>query len=152
MTRKVQKYEFPTSAGMGRKIVDEGATNVVSTLLLLSISIVLFVPLYYMTFTVLAPSPQPPSFNAVATIEGDDLVILHIGGESIDTDARIMVKGDGVSVEGKIGDYLDSASAENGLWDTGEELKLTIGSSGRVVVTIIDTHSNKVVLRLDMEI
>ena len=152
MTRKVQKYEFPTSTGMGRKIVDEAVTNVVSTLLLLSISVALFVPLYYMTFTVLAPSPQPPSFNAVATISGDDLVILHIGGESIDTDARIMVKGDGVSVEGKIGDYLDSASAENGLWDTGEELKLTIGSSGRVVVTIIDTHSNKVVLRLDMEI
>jgi len=120
-------------------------------LLLLSISVALFVPLYYMTFTVLAPSPQPPSFNAVATISGDDLLILHIGGESIDTDARIMAEGNGFSVEGKIGDYLDSASAENGLWDTGEELRLTIGSSGRVVVTIIDIHSNKVVLRLDVE-
>jgi len=55
---------------------------------------------------------------------------------------------------GIIENYLDSAAVENGLWDVGEKLIFNVGpvSDERIDVMIIDTRSNKLVLKIDIEV
>lgn len=132
---------------------DKAVSSIISTLLLLSMSIVLFASLSYIVFTEFSPSPQTPCFDAIATLEGENLIITHRGGESIDTDAEIIVRIGNVSVSGAIEDYLDSAAAENGLWDVGEKITLNVGhaSNEKIDVMIVDMRSNKLVLKVDME-
>ena len=132
---------------------DKAVSSVISTLLLLSMSMFLFASLYYIAFAEISPTPQAPSFDAIATLEGEKITIIHKGGEPISTDAQIIVKVGDISTSGVIENYLDSAAGENGLWDVGEKVTFNIGalSNERIDVMIIDTHSNQLVLKIDIE-
>ena len=157
------------SGGMGKEIAvkhgvytfirkltrkDKAVSSVISTLLLLSMSMSFFALLYYIAFAEISPTPRAPSFDAIATLEGENLIIIHKGGEPINTDAEIIVRVGNVPMTGIIENYLDSAAVENGLWDVGEKLIFNVGpvSNERIDVMIIDTRSNKLVLKLDIEV
>jgi len=133
---------------------DRAVSSVISTLLLLSMSMSFFALLYYIAFAEVSPTPRAPSFDAMATLKGEDLIIIHRGGEPIDTDAEIIVRVGNVPMSGVVENYLDSAAAENGLWDVGEKITFNVGpvSNEKIDVMIVDTRSNKLVLKLDIEV
>ena len=129
-------------------------SSVVSTLLLLSMSMLLFASLYYLAFSTLSPSPQPPNFDAVATIDGEKIIILHKGGESVDVNAEIIVRVDNTPMSGVVEDYLDDTARENGLWDVDEKIVFDMGiePDKEVNIMIVDPKSNKLLLKMSFNV
>jgi len=131
-------------------------SEVLGTILLLLISVTIFSVVYVSFFSVEIDN-QVPSVDMVGTIQDNNLILEHRGGDSISLGTEIMMFTDpstGFSemVKANENDYLDSDSKLDGYWNIGERFKLdlsTIASYQRynpLDVMVIDVVSNSVIM------
>lgn len=127
---------------------DEAISEIVGTILLLGIAVILFSALFI--FVLSSPfTPSSPSANLIGFVEGNNVIIEHHGGDSLDLDTTeiLIRKGyDGTRVNA--GDYVDDTNG-NGKWDIGERLVYSFNGSitgWQIETDIIDQLSNSIVM------
>ena len=95
--------------------------------------------------------PSPPSLNLVASIDQQNILIEHHGGESISLDAQIRILiGSSNQYSIIAEDYLNSNSSDNDeYWEIGELVVYNPGielSGKRIETTIVDKETKSVVM------
>jgi len=130
-------------------------SEVLGTILLLAISVTLFSTVYVTIFSVQV-KPSSPTVNIIGTIEDNNLILEHRGGESLPLDTGIILGFAGGSsqlLSVNDGDYLDAVSKSDGKWGIGERFVYPLSSRSAdfvrfnpIDLTVIDTESNSVVM------
>ncbi len=105
---------------------DKAISQIVGAALLLLIALAILSTVYMYVLSYPLPNPAP-YVDIVGSIEDDNIVLTHRGGEALDfnTEVRLMIGGIPKSITVGDGDYLDNESKENGQWDIGEQLVYT---------------------------
>ena len=130
-----------------------GASEVVGTLLLVSIGVSLFAVLTIVTFTMPSVffSDPTPSTNIIGRVDGNTVVFENYGGRALPLDTKITVMFAETPLIMTIGDLLDSASKADGEWNIGEKIVILNNDPNlpimRINVIITDTASNTIVMR-----
>ena len=135
---------------MKKNRVNHAVSEIVSVSLLLGISISLFSGVQLIVFSY-PYEPSPPSLDLVGSIDQENILIEHHGGESISLDAQIRViigSTNYISIIAK--DYLDSNSSDDDdKWEIGEIVSYNsnINLTGiRVETTVVDKETNSIVM------
>jgi hypothetical protein len=135
---------------MKNKRKNIAVSEIVGVAILLGISISLFSVVQ--TIVLAYPfEPSPPSVNLVGSINGDNILIEHHGGESISLDSKILITiGDDQEPTILARDYLDSDSSNNNdKWDIGEILSypvVTDLTNEFVRATVVDVETNSIIM------
>lgn len=153
MIEKQVRNSYFDSLRTKNKRETHAASEVIGTLLLVSIGVSLFVLLSIVTIslpTIFFPNPAP-SVNIIGMVEGSSVVFEHHGGQGIPLDTEITVMFAETPVTMTIGDVLDVASKADGKWDIGEKIVIPNNNPNlpimQISVTIIDKASNSVIMR-----
>ena len=135
---------------MKLKKADNAVSDLVGTVLLLSMAVLFFsilsaVVLSYPT------SSSSPSANLVGTIEGEYLLIEHRGGEPLSLETKVILFMDnGTSKSIVIGDenYLDDEAKKDNHWGIGEWFIYQDEDimDEQVMITVVDVESNSVIM------
>lgn len=132
---------------------NRAASEVVGTLLLVSIGVSLFALLAVVTFTMPSVffSEPTPSTNIIGRVEGNTVVFEHYGGRPLPLDTKITVMFAETPMILKVGDILDSVSKADGEWNIGEKIVIVNNDPNLPIMLInaiiSDTASNTVVMR-----
>jgi len=130
-----------------------GASEVVGTLLLVSIGVSLFALLAVVTFTMPSVffSEPTPSTNIIGRVVGNTVVFEHYGGRSLPLDTKITVMFAEIPMVMMVGDLLDPASKADGEWNIGEKIVIVNNDPNLPIMLInaiiSDTASNTIVMR-----
>lgn len=130
-------------------IKNQAVTEILGTMLLLSISIGLFSIVYISVLTV-PQSPPNPTANIICQLDGDNIIVGHYGGKPLSLESKILLKVDDISLDPvNTGDYLYNDVNNDGFWSVGEKLVYSNPSidleGKRIEVNIIDIDSNSIV-------
>lgn len=135
---------------MKNKRRNQAVSEIVGIALLLGISISLFACVQYIVYSY-PFDPSPPSINLVASIDQDNILIEHHGGErlSLETQIRILIdESNQYSIIA--GDYINSNSSDNDeYWEIGELVVYNPGfelSGKRIETTIVDKETKSVIM------
>ena len=129
---------------------NQAVSEIVGIALLLGISISLFACVQLIVYSY-PFEPSPPSLNLVASIDQENILIEHHGGESISLDAQIRILIGGSNHYSILArDYLNSNSSDNDdYWEIGEVVVYNpnVNLNGeRVETTIVDKETRSVVM------
>jgi len=132
---------------------DNAVSEVVGAILLLGIVISLFSVIY---FVVLAYpfGTSPPTPVIIATVEGNNIVIEHRGGDELGLDTEIQIDTGTGLVNKTVGELLVDSNGD-GHWSIGEKLLYPFNysiSRTKANVTAVDTAGNRLVLIGDLDI
>lgn len=101
--------------------VDKAVSSMLATFLLLLIVISAFSIIYY-TVSSTPPPTDDVKVTIVGKVEGNDLTLLHRGGESLslytEITLELSIKNDTFLVK----QYLDADAQQDGTWDLGEKI------------------------------
>ncbi len=132
---------------------NSGASEVVGTLLLVSIGVSLFALLAIVTFTLpsIFFSEPTPSTNIIGRVEANTLVFEHYGGRPLPLDTKITVMFAETPMIVTVGDLLDASSKADGEWNIGEKI-IIVNNDPNLPIMLInaiitDAQSNTVVMR-----
>ncbi len=135
---------------MKNKRVNHAVSEVVSIALLLGMAITLFSGVQLIVFSY-PFEPSPPSINLVGSIDQENILIEHHGGERISLEAQIRFiigSTNHISIIAK--DYLDSNSSDDDdYWEIGEIVSYNpnIELTGiRVETAVIAKETNSIVM------
>jgi hypothetical protein len=122
-------------------------SEIVGTLLLLTISITLFSTVY-MAFFSIQPNSPSPSTNIVGSVEKDEIIFEHRSGEPLPLDTRILLNIGGTNFTKTVGELLDNDDNGDGFWSIGERLIYsgTDLESLLIGATVVDVKSNSVIM------
>ena len=95
-------------------------SEVLGTLLLLSIAVLAFSIIYFYISSDDGPAPQTYVY-IVGDVDGQNLTLTHTGGESLDANDKISITIKGVQQLCLIKDKLNDENG-NGKWDLGEKI------------------------------
>lgn len=138
-----------------KKYKDISTSEIVGTILLLSIAITLVCGLYYLVSTVASnnQSTPAPSVNIVGMIHGNQIVFEHNGGTtlSVDTKFIITIHGDEVDPFSALGHFVDT---NNDGWSIGECVSYTPDPTQfptlldtEIEATVVDVTSNQIIYK-----
>src|SRR4030042_6276319 len=105
---------------------DKAVSETVGTLMLLGISVFLFSVLYISVVTNY-PISASPSVNLLCSIEGNNIIIEHRGGKTLDLDNKFIVTIEEVEQTFIVYDYLNNESRNDSRWDVGERVVCPVG-------------------------
>jgi len=126
-------------------------SEIIGTVLMLGIASCAFSVLYYSV----ASTPNPnfsPIVEISGTIEENQIIVMHRGGEPLDLDTDFSLNIGGTLKMFKVGDLLDSDSKEDGFWSLGEkiiyplEYDFDYSVYPYVDINVIDEGSNSIVM------
>ena len=126
----------------------KAVSEVIGTILLLGIAVTLFSVLYIAVFSHTV-TPSTPSVNIAATVDGNNIILEHRGGEPLGLDTQItIIINDDVETT-TVGENLDEKSKEDDLWRIGEKMYYTFDqnqgySEAKIIVN--DVVSNSLVM------
>jgi hypothetical protein len=129
-------------------IGNQAVSEIVGTILLLSIAIGLFSIVQIMVFAI-PFNPGAPSARLVASINGSTVYVVHHGGESLSLDTKVVFTvGDNTFTKNASEILNQSTSDGDDLWSIGEMVNYTRTEFelARVYVTVVDIKSNSVVM------
>ena len=154
MVRKKEKTKSCTDSFLRtHQRMSAGASEVVGTLLLISIGVSLFALLAVVTFTMPSVffSEPTPSTNIVGRVVGNSVVFEHYGGRALPLDTKITIMFAETPLIMTVGDLLDAASKSDGEWNIGEKIVIINNDPNLPIMAInaiiTDTASNTVVMR-----
>jgi hypothetical protein len=135
---------------MKNKRGNQAVSEIVGIALLLGISISLFACVQYIVYAY-PFEPSPPSLNLVASIDQNNILIEHHGGERLSLKAQIrVIIGESNHYSIIAGDYLNSNSSDNDeYWEIGELVVYNPGlelSGKRIETIIVDKETKSVVM------
>ena len=126
-------------------------SEIIGTVLLLGIATSCLSIIYFNVLSNPAPNPAP-IVEISGTIEENQLILMHRGGEPLDLDTDFVLNIGGKSLSFKVEDFLDSSSKEDGVWSIGEKIIYPIeydfdySEYPDLKVNIIDDFSNSIVM------
>lgn len=129
---------------------NEMVSEIVGTVLILGITVGIISMLY--TIVLAYPSPSDSTFvDLVGTIEGDNIIIEHRGGDALGFGTKVIIKIDDETDEFSIAenDYLDPMAKMDNRWNVGERLECPFIYSldySEAEITVID-ECNTIVLK-----
>jgi len=132
---------------------DKAVSEVVGTLLLITIAISLFVLLAFIAISLpyIFFSNPTPSVNIIGMMEGNGVVLEHHGGQSIPLDTEIRLMFAETPLVKTVGDVLDPKYKNNGEWDIGEKISIPYNDPNlpimQISIIITDKSSNSVLMR-----
>ena len=120
----------------------DAVSEILGTVLLLAMAVALFAVIYIIVFSITITT-TPPIVNLVGSLDGENVIIEHHGGESLDSGVNIIVTIGGERHAINISSNLSDSNG-NGKWDNGERIVYSNGSiSGlQVDVNVVDDTSN----------
>ena len=129
---------------------NEAVSEIIGVAILLGISISLFAIVQSIVLNY-PFEPSPPSVNLVGSIEGNNILIEHHGGESISLESKILLRiGSQSQITILASDYLDSTTADNDdMWEIGEILSypLSVDIANKYIeATVVDVGTNSIVM------
>ena len=143
---------------MKLKKTDKAVSSVVGTMLLLSMTILLFSIICGIVLSY-PSSPSTPSANLVGMIEEDHqsneyyLLIEHRGGKALSLKTKITLAFDNANPESIIignENYLNNEAKKDNKWGLGEWLIYEIQNKNlagnQIEITVVDLESNSVVM------
>lgn len=135
---------------MKNKRANKAVSEVVGTAMLLGMAVALFALVQIIAMSV-PFNPHPPSVRLVGYTDGDWVYITHHGGESLESDTRLLFTIDGDANESNVGTLLPLSNSSNGdtVWNIGETLGYnhTSDLSGLSVnIAIVDIKSNEIIM------
>jgi len=122
--------------------------EIIGTVLLLGIAVSIFSTLYVVVFSYPFPTSSP-NVILIGTIEGNNIIIEHNGGEALSLDAEIIIGETNNMNSFAVGDFLDDESKINGVWNIGEKIFYPFEyniSRTQVEIMTVDTDSNSLIL------
>ena len=127
-------------------------TEMVGTLLLLTISVAIFSVLYLSILTV-SPSPAQPYVDLICTLDNDNITLEHRGGNPLDLDTVITVTINDVNEKFIVDNYINNDYKENGEWNVGEKVSYPTGdvTDLKVSVSVVDKSSNSVIMMVNLQ-
>ena len=105
---------------MRNKRNKNAVSEVLGTMLLLSIAVIAFSIIYFYLLSDDGPAPQT-YVNLVGDITADNIRLIHKGGEPLDAKDKISFTIAGEKRSYLIEDYLNDTNS-NGKWDLGEKI------------------------------
>ena len=130
------------------KMDEDAVSEIVGVLLMLSISIGIFSVVYYSILSA-EPVPKPSPLDVIATIKNENLTIIHMGGNPIGVDTKLIVAiNNSTIVEDTIDNYLNTTEKQDHQWNIGETIVYPVGNvSGKQVdVKLAEPKSNTLIL------
>jgi hypothetical protein len=135
------------------KKADGAISEIVGALLLLLIALAVLSLVY--AYVLSYPLPDSaPYVKIVGSLEGDNIVLLHRGGEALglDTTFRVGILNSTVNTTDymKVGNYLDSESKNDGFWNIGEILVYPVGdiTGSKVHASVADSDSESIIFQV----
>jgi len=126
-------------------------SEVLGTILLLGISVTVFSAVYA-TFLSVPESPSTPAVTIIGSIEDNDLIFEHRGGDKINLDSEIIIIPDGGTSERYIIDDLIEDEYKNQGWNIGERIIFPLDTFpayerfSQVEVIIVDRNSRSIIM------
>jgi len=134
------------------KKAQEAVSEILGTIMLLSIAIMLFSVLSGIVLTY-PFTPSPPTINIVGVIDGDEIIIEHLGGEKLSLNTKIVILLNESKENKTAKDLLDDKGKENGYWNIGEKAIFNATDEGyadfenrTVKISVIDQPSKSILL------
>lgn len=115
--------------------------------MLLSIALVILSSFYIYTLSYPLPN-SPPIVVIVGSLELDNIVLLHRGGDNLGFDTKLVMSIGNMTDYTTVGDYLDSESKNNGVWNIGEKVVYPAGDTTGINagVLLVDSGSESVLM------
>jgi len=127
-------------------IKDNSAVNeIIGTITMLLVATSIFVA----SFAVVMSSPTPPSkifVDLEASIMGENITILHKGGEALPLETNLTIKiGNNAPGTSQVGDLLDPNFHENG-WNIGEQIIISVSLGETIRILVVDNITNTLLM------
>ncbi len=107
---------------------EDAVSEILGTLLLLSITVGIFGLVYVNVLNYNFPESKPAT-QLVTSIEDDLFVVEHIGGNELTTDSRIYLEINGTKMNFTAKMFMDPTDAADDKWSIGEQVIYPTGSS-----------------------
>lgn len=142
---------------MKKEKTNPGVSDVLGTILLLGMAVALFSVLSAVVLSY-PFHPSTPEVNIIGFIDGNNIILEHLGGENLGLDTRIIVTINNTdSYQFNVNDdsILDDNLKNDGYWNIGENVVINATDNpvfnrdiktSKVDVTVVDVMSNSVVL------
>lgn len=141
---------------------NKALTDLVGTLILLSIAIALFSVVNIIVFAY-PFNPPTPSANLVGLIDENGVIIIkHNYGDYLELNTNVIIRIESNSYEKSASDsdYLDSSEKANGYWSIGDSFEIDPADSSDlniditdkyVGVTVVDIESDSVIMVANLQ-
>ncbi len=133
---------------------NQAVSEVLGTILLLSISVTIF-SIVYTAFFSIQPDTTTPNSNIIGTIDNNTLILEHRGGDPLSLETGVILNLPGETNEYiKIGieEFLDNESKNNCEWNIGERVAYPLNNLSNfnrfnpISITVVDKKSNSVII------
>ena len=140
--------------GLPRLIrTNSAVSEVMGTILLLSITVGLFSVVAISVYNLLPFNPAP-SADIICQVNGDDIILTHHGGDGLSLETKIGFSNNTGTKYIVAGDYLDETSKEDGKWSIGEKIEYSNPNllQNQIRVMVVDPSSNSFILSVTVPI
>jgi len=136
------------------KMGNKGVSEVVGTLLLLTISVSLFSVIYASIFSIEISEPTP-TVDIIGSINDNELILNHQGGDDLDLDTEVIISVNGKNTRLPISQNLSYDEKQDDYWNIGEIFnfslemlppELNYQRFQAIDVTVADKISNSAVM------
>jgi hypothetical protein len=151
--KKIKIYQWFREKTHRQHRTTKGVSEIIGTILLLSISIALLCVLYIIVLhnaTSPLTSDHTSSSQLIATVEEKDVILENRGGISVPMDAKLVFTIGGNEYFAKVSDCVDDTNGD-GMWSIGERVMFTppgidslIGL--QVSISIVNPDSNSMIM------
>lgn len=126
---------------------ESAVSEILGTMLLLLFAVSIFSVISIIVFSNV-PQFNDPLVTITGTIEGNNVVITHRGGEKLSLESVIALNISGTQMNFTAEQLLDKESKQDGYWSVGERLIYygTNFSGLQVETTVVDPNSEKTLL------
>jgi len=132
---------------MKGKRTDEAISDLLGTMLLLTVAVSVFSVISLNTLSDISPE-EHPLVTIVGALEGNNVILTHRGGESLPLESEIVLTIGGTQLNFTAGQLLDNKSKQDELWTVGELLVYsgTNLTGLRVEATVVDVKDDTTLL------
>ena len=151
--RKNVNIIHDTAAALAVKRANKAVTNIVGTILLLSIAVSLTTGIYILVLNTAFNNSNTPqlSVTIIGTIEGDRIILEHRGGNGLSSETEItFIIGDNNPEHNTSGEWLENDTNGDGFWSIGERVVYNNGTDlmfKRVEALVFDVETQSIVMR-----
>lgn len=130
--------------------MDDAVTEILGTMLLLSISLIVFTSVYFSILS-MPQRTHAPYANIVFTFDDVNITVSHLSGESLDPKTIINIRIDDEIISKHIHEFSSWDANSDGVWGFGEQLVYYHAKGNDIIskeisVFVHDGPSNSLVL------
>ena len=153
INKKIKKYQWFNGKANQQHRSTTAVSEIIGTILLLSISIALLCVLYIIVLhnaTSPLTSDHTSTSQLIATVEEKDVILENRGGISVPMNAKLVFTIGGQEYFAKVSDCVEDTNGD-GMWSIGERVMFTPPSIDSLIglqvsISIINPDSNSMIM------